>query len=210
MTCGDKRSAASARAHPNRRACTTSTGSHLASVQHHFPHVPLAILRKSLAVVLSFEEDWDRQIGLMALLPLLSGEDHRRAADALAQSVLRTGSFATTETRWDLLSDGAIAPLIARLKDDAYGWSRNELIAHVHATRSPELADQCLYPLVDALPELAADSCLEIITAMTPWLADRSGGEAPRALAAIAIPTPSVQANPLYVIDRVLKSTTSD
>lgn len=60
--------------------------------------------------MLAFPGDYDRQRGLMALLPALGGVDHRQAADALVASVIREGRFYTVETRWDLLPDDALGP----------------------------------------------------------------------------------------------------
>jgi len=177
---------------------------HLQQVLMHLPRVPVELRRRWLQTVLTFTQDFDLQRGLMALLPSLSGNDHRQAADALVASVIREGRFYTIESRWSLLPDDALGPLLLRLRNDAYGWSRNEIITHVVEERSPALADRCLRPLLDALPELDADHCLEIVRAMTPWLADRSDGAVPRALAALPVPVPRRPANPLYVIERAL------
>jgi hypothetical protein len=99
---------------------------------------------------------------------------------------------------------------LRRLKADPYGWSRDEIIEHVIEARDPELADRCLQPLLDALAELAPDSCLEIVHAMTPWLADRSQGAVPRAIAELPVPSSSRPANPLYVVDRVLAASSDE
>jgi hypothetical protein len=154
--------------------------------------------------VLTFTEEYDLQRGLMALLPSLSGKDHRQAADALVTSVIREGRFCTSETRWSLLPDDALGPLLLRLREDAYGWDRNQIIAHLVEERDPALADRCLRPLLDGLSELDADHCIETVHALTPWLADRSDDAVPRALAALPVPVPCRPANPLYVIERVL------
>jgi hypothetical protein len=191
------------REHPREQAM------HLQRVRNHLSQVPVALRRQWLEVMLSFGEGSD-QFGLMVLLPSLSGEDHRRAADQLVASVLREGRFSTIETRWDLLPDDALAPLLLRLKDDVYGWSRDQLIEHIIEARDPELADRCLQPLLGALAELEPDSCLEVVRAMTPWLADRSEGAVPRSLAELPVPSPSRPGNPLYVIDRVLEASVDD
>ena len=140
----------------------------------------------------------------MALLPSLSGKELSQATDALVASVIREGRFYTTEARWSLLPDDALGPLLLRLREDTYGWSRDDLIAHVFAERDPALADHCLRPLLDGLSALDADHCIETVHALTPWLADRSDGAVPRALGALPVPAPSRPANPDYVIERVL------
>src|SRR5262245_17933115 len=140
----------------------------------------------------------------MALLPSLSGKDHRQAADALVASVIRKGRFYTSETRWNLLPDDALEPVLLRLQKDAYGWSRDQIITHLVKERDPALVDRCLRPLLDGLSDLDADHCIETVHALTPWLADRSDNAVPRAIAALPVPAPRRPANPLYVIERVL------
>jgi len=174
------------------------------------PKVPVELRQQWLQKVLTFTADFDLQCGLMALLPSLSGKDHRQAADALVASVIRAGRFYTSETRWDLLPDDALGPLLLRLREDVYGWSRNEIIAHLIEERDPTLAERCLRPLLDGLSDLDADHCIEIVHALTSWLADRSDNAVPRALAALPIPVPRRPANPLYVIQRVLDDEVAD
>lgn len=181
-----------------------SQAEHLERCASHLPKVPVELRRRWLRTVLAFPEDYDRQRGLMALLPSLEGEDHRQAADALVASVIREGRFYTVATRWDLLPDHALGPLLLRLREDPYGRGRNQIIAHLIEARDPALADRCLQPLLDGLGERAADHCLEIVHALTRWLADRSNGAVPQALAALLVPVPDREANPLYVIERVL------
>jgi hypothetical protein len=177
---------------------------HLQHVVTHLPKVPVELRQQWLQTVLAFTEDYDLQRGLMALLPSLSGKDYRQAADALVASVIREGRFHTSEARWSLLPDDAFGPLLLRLRADAYGWSRNEIIAHLVEERAPALADRCLRPLLDGLSDLDADHCIETVHALTPWLANRSDGAVPRALAALPVPVPHRPANPLYVIERVI------
>jgi hypothetical protein len=181
-----------------------SQAEHLQHVVTHLPKVPVVLRQQWLQTVLTFTEDFDLQRGLMALLPSLSGNDYRQAADALVASVIRDGRFLTSERRWSLLPDDALGPLLLRLREDAYGWSRNEIIAHLVEERDPALADRCLRPLLDGLNDLDADHCIETVHALTPWLADRSDNTVPRALAALPVPVPRRPANPLYVIERVL------
>jgi hypothetical protein len=181
-----------------------SQAGHLQQVATHLPKVPVELRQQWLQTVLTFTEDYDLQRGLMALLPSLSGKDHQQAADALVASVIRKGRFDTSETRWSLLPDDALGPLLLRLREDAYGWSRNQIIAHLVEERDPELADRCLRPLLDGLSDLDADPCIETVHALTPWLADRSDDAVPRALAALPVPVPRRPANPLYVIERLL------
>jgi hypothetical protein len=187
-----------------------SQADHLQHVVTHLPKVPVELRQQWLQTVLTFTEDHDLQCGLMALLPSLSGKDYQQAADALVASVIRKGRFYTIETRWNLLPDDALGPLLLRLREDAYGWSRNQIIAHLVKERDPALADRCLRPLLDGMSDLDADHCIEIVHAMTPWLADRSDNAVPRALAALPVPVPRRPANPLYVIERVLANKRAD
>jgi hypothetical protein len=178
---------------------------HLVSVAAHLPKVPVELRRKWLRKVLDCLVDvYDLQRALMALLPSLSGEDHRQAADALVASVIREARFYTVETRWDLLPDDALGPLLLRLREDVYGWARAQLIAHLVKDRDPALAERCLLPLLDRLGELDADHCIETVHAMTPWLADRSDGAVPRALATLSVPVPHRPLDPLYTFERQL------
>lgn len=188
----------------NDRHDPRSQADHLQHVMTHLPKVPVELRQQWLQTVLTFTEDYDLQCGLMALLPSLSGKEYRQAADALVTSVIRKGQFYTSKTRWDLLPDDALGPLLLRQREDAYGWHRNEIIAHLVEERDPGLADRCLRPLLDGLSDLDADHCIETVHALTPWLADRSDNAVPRALAALPVPVPHRPANPLYVIERVL------
>lgn len=190
---------------PYTRGDPHTQAKHLWSVRHHLSRVSLELRRKWLGVVVSFDEG-PKQQGLLALLPSLSGEDHRRAREALVASVIREGCFHTVEHRWDLLPDHALPHLLVRLMCDPYGWHRDELIGHIIEVRDPELADRCLLPLSSAVGELEPDSCLEIVVAMTPWLAERSSCAIPRALAELPVPRAARPGNPLYVIDRVLET----
>ncbi|MFV8756087.1 hypothetical protein ACNOYE_36510 [Nannocystaceae bacterium ST9] len=191
------------------RASPHEQAMHLERVRNHLPRVAVELRRAWLEVMLDLSGGGE-QFGLLALLPSLTGDDHRRATEGIVASVLREGCFHTTETRWDLLPDHALAALLLRLKDDVYGWSRDELIEHVFVARDPELADRCLQPILAGLAELAPDSCLEIVGAMTPWLAERSEGAASRALAELPVSEPSRRSNPLYVIARVLAAAKDD
>jgi hypothetical protein len=181
-----------------------SQADHLQRVVTHLPKVPVELRQQWLQTVLTFTEDYDLQRGLMALLPSLSGKDYRQAADALVASMIRKGRSYTSEIRWSLLPNGALGPLLLRLRKDAYGWNRNQLIAHLVKERDPALAARCLQPLLDGLSDLDADHCIETVRALTPWLADRSDNAVPRALAALPVPIPRRRANPLYVIERLL------
>lgn len=177
---------------------------HLQRVMTHLPKVPVELRQQWLQTVLTFTEDYDLQRGLMALLPSLSGKDYRQAADALAASVIRKRRSYTSATRWSLLPDDALGPLLLRLRKDTYGWNRNQLIAHLVKERDPVLADRCLRPLLDGLSDLDADHCIETVHALTPWLANCSDNAVPRALAALPVPIPRRPPNPLYVIERLL------
>jgi hypothetical protein len=192
------------------RHAPRSQADHLQGVATLLPKMPVELRQQWLQTVLTFTEDFDLQRGLMALLPSLSSENHRQAADALVASVIRAGRFYTSETRWDLLPDDALGPLLFRLREDVYGWSRNEIIAHLIKERDPALADRCLRPLLDALSDFGADHCIEIVHALTPWLADRSDNAVPRALAAVPVPVPCRPADPLYVISRVIEDEMAD
>lgn len=116
--------------------------------------------------------------------------------------MIREGCFHTTEKRWDLLLDEAFEPLLGRLREDAYDRSRNEVIIHLIHERDAALADRCLLPLLDGLGDLGVDHRFEIVRALTPWLADRTGGAGPQALAALAVPSLSKPADPFYYIAR--------
>lgn len=184
-------------------------GDHLRGVRKHLSRVPVAMRVKWLERVLNFGDDCS-QAALLELIPVLSGEERQRAVDALVASVIREGGFHTAETRWDLLPDDALAPLVLRLRDDPDGWSRDQLIKHVIDARTEQLADRCLQPLVDALDTLEADACLETVTAMTPWLSDRSASVIPRALAELSVSSSGRPNNPLYAIERVLRTLPRD
>lgn len=134
----------------------------------------------------------------------LPDDDQREAVEALVASVIRAGRFYTVESRWGLLPDDALAPLLIRLRQDDSGWSRDEIITHLVEERDPALADRRLRPLLDGLSDLDADHCAETVHALTPWLADRSDGAVPRALAALPVPVPGRGASPIYRVERAL------
>ena len=150
-----------------------SQADHLQSVETHLPKVPLDVRRRWLQTALAFTEDYDLQRGLLALLPSLSGDDHQRAVDALVESVIREEIF-WGDSRWDLLPDESLESLLHRLWEDAYSSTRGEVIAHLLDDRDAALADRCLPPLLDGLGDLDGDHCIEIVTELTPWLADHT------------------------------------
>jgi hypothetical protein len=103
--------------------------------------------------------------------------------------------------------DDALDGFLVRLRDDPHGWRRDDLVAHVLAERSASTADRLGSLLLEGLDERAVDTCLEIVRSLTPWLADRTAGAVPRALAALPVPRSEAAPNMLYRIARVLHGT---
>jgi hypothetical protein len=88
-----------------------SQADHLQRVVIHLPKVPVELRQQWLQTVLSFTYDHDLQRGLMALLPSLSGNDRRQAADALVGLIHSRGRFVYVAITWssgacDGASDG--------------------------------------------------------------------------------------------------------
>lgn len=175
---------------------------HLRKVKQHLPKVAYEIRRRWLELALAIEVPYHREAGLMLLLPSLTPEDRRRVEETVVLSALENGECHVS--RWDLLSDAAFAPILSRLRDDAYGWSRDAAIRHLVEHRDATLVEECLLPLIESLSSLPGESCLEIVHAMTPWLAKVTDGALPKALSALPVPKAPQVANPLYVIKRVI------
>lgn len=169
----------------------------------HLPHVSVELHRQWLHGLLATDNSRTIQTGLTHLLPVLTGDDHRRAEAALADTAIRDGAFFSA-ARWDLVPDDAFPPLLERLRTDPYGWHRDDIIAHLIAARAPAIVARCLQPVVDGLADLPPDHRVEVVTAMTPWLAERSDRMVPRALAALALPLVTSEPDAHYAIARVL------
>jgi hypothetical protein len=179
-------------------------GTHLQRVAAHLPRVSPAVRRRWLEVVLAFEDSYTRQLGLLALLPSLEGQDHEEAVSALLAAVEEDGCF-HGDDRWDLLSEEALRRFLLRQREDPYGWHRDGLVVHIWAQRPASVADRLLPLLLEALETRPADTRLEIVGVLTPWLADRTAGAVPRALARLPVPVSGAAPDALYTIARVLR-----
>jgi hypothetical protein len=177
---------------------------HLRWVARHLPKVAPAVRRAWLDSVLDNPSLYDRLIGLIQLLPSLSGEEKDEAEAALLAALEQQNGFAAEE-RWDLVPEDALAGLLLRLRDDPYAWHRDGLIAHVCTKRPAETMDRVFPLLLEGLRERAADTCLEIVRALGPWLADRTAGAVPRALAGLDVPASDLYPSPDYMITRVIR-----
>lgn len=171
-------------------------------VERHLAKAEPEVRHRWLSVVLAYDDAHVRQLGLLRLLPALSGQDRISAESALLASVEQEGCF-HGDARWDLVPDDALDALLLRLQDDPYGWNRDELIEHVFDTRPPSTADRLGSLLLEGLDDRADDTRLEIVCALTSWLADRSGGAMPRALAALAVPRSEEAPDAQYRFARV-------
>jgi hypothetical protein len=107
------------------------------------------------------------------------------------------------DARWDLVPDDALDALLLRLRDDPYGWNRDELIEHMLDARPPSTADRLGSLLLEGLDDRADDTRLEIVRALTSWLADRTCAAMPRALAALPVPRSETAPDAQYAIARV-------
>jgi len=175
---------------------------HLRSVAHHLPKVAEDLRHRWLEAVLSFDTDY-RQWGLVALLPVLSTPKLESAKEALVSAFIAEGGFVTNDCRWELIPDEVFAPLVYRLRDDECGWRRDQAIKHIVEERDEALVERCLTPLLESLPSLSKDACLEAMLAMTPWLAKVTDGSIPLAIGSLAIPNALTPANPGYWRERV-------
>jgi hypothetical protein len=175
---------------------------HLWLVEHHLAKVAPGVRHRWLSIVLAYEDPYVRQVGLFRLLPSLCGEDRASAEAALLASVEQAGCF-YGDARWDLVPDDALDALLLRLRDDPYGWNRDELIEHVLDARPSSTADRLGSLLLKGIDDRAADTRLEIVYALTPWLAERTGGAMPRALATLPVPCSEAAPDAQYAIARV-------
>lgn len=175
---------------------------HLRRVAQHLQKVPYELRYRWLELVLAIEVPYHREAGLMVLLPSLTPEDQSRVEEVLIASALKNGECHVS--RWDLLSDAAFSPIIFRLRDALYGWNRDKAIVHLIEHRDPAVVERCLLPVIESLSRLPKESCLEVVGAMTPWLAEVTGGALPKALCALPVPKAPEVANPLYVLQRVI------
>jgi hypothetical protein len=178
---------------------------HLQHVARHLPKVAPEVRRRWLSIVLAYEDPYVRQLGLLRLLPSLSGEDRASADAALLASLEHEGCF-YGDARWDLVPDRALDAFLFRLRDDPYGWHRDELIEHVLDARPPSTADRLGALLLEGLDDRADEARLEIVRALAPWLAERTRGAMPRALAALPVPRSDTAPDAQYTIARVHRS----
>ena len=148
--------------------------------------------------------DYSLQTVVGRLLPRLEGEDRVRAEKLLRQSLVRAGENAGPDNLWSLVGEDELGPLLMRMRCDAYGWHRDGLIEHIVGERAPETVERSLVPLISILPQLPPDHRLEIVAAMTPWLARETGGELPAALAGLRIEASGRSENDQWMIARVL------
>jgi len=173
-------------------------------VAQHLPKVEPSVRRHWLGVVLGFEENYFRQLGLSALLPSLKGTDHDEAVTALLAAVDEEGSF-DGDARWDLVADAELQRFIVGLANDPYAWNRDELVDHVWKHRSASTTDALFMLLLDGLHSRPGDTRLEIATALTPWLANRTHGAASWAIAGLPVPVASEAPDSVYNIARVIR-----
>lgn len=142
------------------------------------------------------------------LLPFLHDDDQRRAEEALRGSISREG-YCSIRGLWPLVPEVDLASMLWALREDPYGYFRDDLIKHIVAEREAACAERCLTPLLAALSDLAADHRLEIVVAMTPWLAAQTEGHLPATLAELPIKASARAANQQFMMDRVLQTTSS-
>jgi hypothetical protein len=167
---------------------------HLLKVAEHLSRVPMEARQRWLAVATGMEVPHLRQQALVTLLPHVEGDDQRAAIEQIVALALVEGGFTGTVSRWDLLPAHALPALAARLASElGSGWDADELIAHVIRERPPELARSCFLPLLDGfsgnlVPMYAPERKLEVLTALTPWLAAYTANAFSLALAAVEIP----------------------
>lgn len=69
--------------------------------------------------------------------------------------------------------------------------------------RPPSTADRLGSLLLEGLDDRADDTHLEIVRALTPWLAERTGCAVPRAVAALPVPRSEAAPDAQYAIARV-------
>ena len=98
------------------------------------------------------------------------------------------------------MNDGAREWASARVKAASASAGRARATATWALRRSsearrPARPSLALPPLLDGLVDLGVDHHFEIVHALTPWLADRTDGAGPQALAALAVPSLSKRAD---------------
>jgi len=179
---------------------------HLQQVAHHLPHVPAEVRDYWLKRVLAMESEFDRQFCLLWLLPSLQGAARQRAIDEILAYIEEDPSFCASKDRWDLVAAERLKTFLLRLANDPYGWNRDGLILHIWKERSRLLADSCFEALLDEVTGLPGDAQLEIATALTPWLVERTFGAWPLAVSELTVPVSTEAPNALYAIARVLKA----
>lgn len=192
---------------PNRytRDDPLTQAKHLREVARHLPRVAPEVRRRWLERILAIDYPYARQLGLLHLLPHVSGDDHATVVAALLASLEEGGQFYGAP-RWDVVPGDRLPAMLVRLRDDPYAWHRDGLVAHISRHRAADVADRVLPLLLDGLDERAPDARLEIARALTPWLADRTAGAAPRALAALTVPRSDEPADALYMVARVIRT----
>lgn len=176
---------------------------HLRSVQRHLGKVAPEVRSRWLARVLAYDEASLRQLGVLRLLPWLTGEERSAAESALLATVQEEGYFHDAP-RWDLVPDAALDGLLLRLREDLYGWHRDGLVAHVLAERPASTVERLVALLLEGLDERAPDARLELLLSLAPWLAERTHGALPGALAALPVPSSEAAPEAAYRIQRAL------
>lgn len=153
-------------------------------------------------------DDPFRRLGeLQALEPYLEGPARREALDTMVRLATEQGSWSWSPDWWDVIPDAGIPGLVERLvRKDASGWNRDALVDHVFRQRSPEVAERAFLPVIRTLRRLRADRCLEAVAALTPWLADRTGGAFPRGVAGLEVPVPRRKADRWRRMKRMLRA----
>lgn len=199
LTCEERRELVEVVPNEYIRSEPWAQTGHLGIVEDHLPNVANDLHHKWLDAVLSFDSDRQRQLGLMSLLPVLTGPRLKEAKQALVSAVIAKRGFVTCDCRWDLIADERFAPIIYRLGDEEFLWGAEQAIPYIVEHRDEALVERCLIPLLASLPSLSDNACLEAVLAMTPWLARVTDGSFPLALASLAIPgTLAVRGNPDY------------
>lgn len=199
LTCEERRELVEVVPNEYTRSEPWAQTGHLQIVKDHLPKVANELHHKWLDAVLSFDSDRQRQLGLMSLLPVLTGPRLKEAKQALVSAVIAKRGFVTCDCRWDLIADELFAPLIHRFGDEEYRGGTEQAIPYIVEHRDEALVERCLIPLLASLPSLSDNACLEAVLAMTPWLAKVTDGSFPLALASLAIPDAlAAVGNPAY------------
>lgn len=171
-------------------------------VRHLLPSAPAAVLSRWVDFALSLD-DYDLQVHLNCLLPMLQGELQERARQATVDAVLRDGQPLEPENSWSRIAEQHLGPMLYGLRMDSYGWHRDHLITHIIEERDPACAERCFAPILRALDGLPPDHRLEIVAAMLPWLAKRSGDGFVDALAELPVQASDVPSNEQFMVARV-------